>query len=203
MTRIVAGVFDDNATAERVAKALRAIGFEHEDIDIFAINPPGRHNGLPLGGDVDTDAGAAHGETGALSGAAIGGAVGAVAGLVATPLIGPVAIAGGLAAGAYAGSLAGAMHSLGEPVERGEASNVVRQAGMMVAVRAGFDEDEEGAAATMREHGAQTIEWADGIWRDGHWSDFDPVAKPGRIESHDVKTQPIAPGADVSPRPRP
>jgi len=102
MTQIIAGVFDDNAAADRAIEKLHDLGFADNDIDRFDVNPPGRHHGLPLGGDEGADKGAKGGEMGALAGAAVGGAVGAVAGLVASPLIGPVAIAGGLAAGAYA-----------------------------------------------------------------------------------------------------
>src|SRR5204862_6529844 len=146
-----------------------------------AVNPPGRHRGRPLGGGEQSGEGARGGECGALAGAAVGGAVGAVAGLVATPLIGPVAIAGGLAAGAYAGSRAGAMRSLGAPVERGAASNVVRQAGMMVAVQVDGKEHEDAAVDVLRTQGARTVEWSDGLWRHGHWVDFDPVETPRRI----------------------
>ena len=51
MTRIVAGVFDDEQAATAVARELRDAGFEAADLDQFAVNPPGRNQGLPLGGD--------------------------------------------------------------------------------------------------------------------------------------------------------
>jgi len=181
MTQIIAAVFDDNAAADRTIEKLHDVGFTDADIDRFAVNPPGRHHRLLLGGDQDADEGARGGGLGALAGAAVGGALGAVAGLVATPLVGPVAIAGGLAAGAYAGSLAGAMRSLGSPVERGAASNVVRQAGMMVAVQVDGKEHEDAAVDVLRTQGARTVEWSEGLWRHGHWVDFDPVETPRRI----------------------
>ena len=181
MTRIIAGVFDDNASANRTIEKLHDVGFADADIDRFAVNPPGRHHRLPLGGDQDADEGARGGELGALAGAAVGGALGAVAGLVASPLVGPVAIAGGLAAGAYAGSLAGAMRSLGAPVENGTASNVVRQAGIMVAVHIDGNENEDTVVDVLRMQGARTVEWSDGLWRRGHWVDFDPVEPPRQI----------------------
>jgi hypothetical protein len=187
MTQIIAGVFDDNAAANRTIKKLHDVGFADDDIDHFAVNPPGRHHRLPLGGDQDVDEGARGGGLGALAGAAVGGALGAVAGLVAAPLVGPVAIAGGLAAGAYAGSLAGAMRSLGSPVENGTASNVVRQAGMMVAVHVDGKEHEEAAVDVLRTQGARTVEWSDGRWRRGHWVDFDPVETPRRIVAVDSR----------------
>jgi hypothetical protein len=184
MSRIVAGVFSDNGAADRAIAVLHRIGFGRGDLDRFVLNPPGRHHGLPLGGDEEADKGAVGGEKGALTGVAVGAAVGAVAGLIASPLIGPVAIAGGLAAGAYAGSLAGAVSSLGDPVEKGEASNVVRPAGVMVAVNAPLSVDEKAAGRVLREAGARTVEWDEGIWRNGRWVDFDPVTQPRRIESY-------------------
>jgi len=190
MTQIIAGVFDDNAAANQAVEKLHDVGFADDDIDRFAVNPPGRHHGLALGGDEGADKGSRGSEMGALAGAAVGGAVGAVAGLVASPLIGPVAIAGGLAAGAYAGSLAGAMRSLGEPVEDGSASNVVRQAGVMVAVHVPFRDEEHSAFDVLRTHNARTVEWAEGYWRKGRWVDFDPVATPRRIVAFDAKRGP-------------
>ena len=182
MTHIIAGVFDDSSAADRTISRLHDAGFADDDIDRFAVNPPGRHHRLPLGGDQNADDGARGSEMGALAGAAVGGAVGAVAGLVASPLIGPVAIAGGLAAGAYAGSLAGAVRSLGAPVERGDAPDVVRQAGVMVAVHVDTTHQEDAALDVLRATEARTVEWAEGLWRHGHWIDFDPVEKPRRIE---------------------
>ena len=190
MTQIIAGVFDDNAAANRTIEKLHDVGFIDADIDRFAVNPPGRHHRLPLDGDQDADEGARGGGLGALAGAAVGGALGAVAGLVATPLVGPVAIAGGLAAGAYAGSIAGAMRSLDSPVERGTANNVVRQAGMMVAVHINGSECEDTVVDTLRMQGARTVEWSDGLWRHGHWVDFDPVEPPRRIVAFESRQRP-------------
>jgi hypothetical protein len=51
----------------------------------------------------------------------------------------------------------------------------------MVAVNAEFSEDEEIAADLMRDHGARMIERADGVWRNGKWTDFDPVRPPDVI----------------------
>lgn len=178
MTQIVAGVFDDEQSATAVAHELRDAGFDAGSLDQFSLNPPGRHHGLPLGGDQDADPKAEGGEGGAVTGAAIGTAVGAVAGLAATPLVGPIAIAGGAAAGAYAGSLAGAVNKMGD--ERPAAEP--RPAGVMVAVNTESAEDEELAVDLMRDRGARMIERAQGSWRNGKWTDFDPVSEPDIIE---------------------
>lgn len=177
MTRIVAGVFDDERAATALAHELRGAGFEAGDLDQFALNPPGRHNALPPGGDEDEGPKAATGEAGALTGAAIGSALGAAAGLAAMPLIGPAAIAGGAAAGAYAGSLTGAVNRMGDARPAPE----TRPAGVMVAVNTEFAEDEEIAVDLMRDHTARMIERADGVWRNGKWTDFDPVRPPDVI----------------------
>ena len=178
MTQIVAGVFDDEQLATAVTRELHDAGFEAASLDQFALNPPGRHHGLPLGGDQDTDPKAEGGEGGAVTGAAIGTAVGAVAGLAATPLVGPIAIAGGAAAGAYAGSLAGAVNRMGDERSAPEP----RPAGVMVAVSTDSAEDEELAVDLMRDRGARMIERAQGAWRNGKWADFDPVSEPDVIE---------------------
>lgn len=182
MTQIVAGVFDDEQSATAAAHELRGAGFDAGDLDQFALNPPGEHQGLPLGGDQDADAKAEGGERGAMTGAAIGTAVGAVAGLAATPLVGPVAIAGGAAAGAYAGSLAGAVTRMGDD---DAAAPELRPAGIMVAVHTDSPEDEELAIDLLRDRGAQTIERAEGAWRNGKWVDFDPVRPPDLVESRE------------------
>ena len=185
MTRIVAGVFDDGQSAAAAAHALREAGFEAADLDQFALNPPGRHYRLPLGGDEDADAKAEGGDKGAITGAAIGTAVGAVAGLAAMPLVGPIAVAGGAAAGAYAGSLAGAVEKMGDD----EPAPELRPAGVMVAVNTDSDEDQDTAISLLRNRGAQMIERADGSWHNGKWVDFDPVRPPDIIESNVATTR--------------
>jgi hypothetical protein len=181
--RIVAAVFDAEQSATAAARDLHGAGFEAADIDQFALNPPGRHHQLPLGGDEDADPKAQDGESGAVKGAAIGTAVGAVAGLVATPLVGPIAIAGGAAAGAYAGSLAGAVERMGD--ERGDERPIPepRPAGVMVAVNTEFAEDEEVAINVLRDHGALMVEHAQGSWLNGKWVDFDPVRPPEIVDA--------------------
>jgi len=180
MSTIVAGVFETEAAAARAAEQLRLAGFEHNELDQFALSPPGRHHQLPLGGDEAADPHAKQGGVGAATGAAIGSAVGAVAGAVATPLLGPAAIPGGLAAGAYVGSLAGAMNSMQSEPRTNEP--ITRPAGIMLAVNAEYGEDEEVAVDLMRQAGARMIERADGAWRDGRWVDFDPVRTPQVVE---------------------
>jgi len=179
MTRIVAGVFDDEPSATAAAHRLRSAGFEAADLDQFVLNPPGRHDATPVGGDEDADPKAQGGDGAAVKGAAIGTAIGALAGLVATPLAGPIAIAGGMAGGAYAGSLIGAVNRMGDDRPAPEK----RPAGVMVAVNTEGAEKEQIAIDVLRDENARLIEHADGTWRDGKWSDFDPVRPPTILES--------------------
>lgn len=188
MTKILAGVFDDEQTATAVAHELREAGFEAADLDQFSLNPPGQHQGLASGGDETADPKARGGDSGAVKGAAIGSAIGAVAGLAATPLVGPIAVAGGAAAGAYAGSLAGAVNRMGDD----RPAPQPRPAGVMVAVNTESPEDEELAVDVLRDHGARMIERADGAWRNGKWADFDPVRPPDVIEARVAGSRPNA-----------
>ena len=57
-----------------------------------------------------------------------------------------------------------------------------RPAGVMVAVNTESAEDEELAVDLMRDRGARMIERAQGSWRNGKWTDFDPVSEPDIIE---------------------
>lgn len=177
---IVAGIFDTDVTAARVATRLRELGVAEADLEQFTLSPPGRHHELPLGGDEQADPQASDSHGGAVTGAAIGSAIGAVAGIAATPLVGPAAIAGGLATGAYVGSLAGAMNRT-DDTPRTEVP-LTRPAGVMLAVNVPASIDLDRVVLAMRDGGAQMIEHAEGEWRDGRWADFDPVRPPAVIE---------------------
>jgi hypothetical protein len=174
MTRIVAGMFEDQVQAERAIARLKAAGAQDGTVSTFVVNPPGMHHGLRLGGDEIADEQAERGDGGALKGATIGGAAGAVAGVGLATLVGPVGIAAGIGAGAFVGALAGASNAMGE---RPPPTTTARPGGVMVAVNAeAFDQ--EASIAALRDNGAKLVEVADGEWRDGDWVDFDPVQPP-------------------------
>jgi hypothetical protein len=182
MARIAAAVFADQSSAERAMAALTALGVADADVERFVVNPPGRHNHLPLGGDEDADDDAKPGDRGALAGAAVGSAVGGVAGVLAASIIGPAGIAGGIAAGAYTGALAGALNSMGRRPEP-----AVRPYGVMVAVNLDRVDDGEEVLDVLYDGGAEMIEQAQGEWRNGHWADFDPVAHPQHVDFREPK----------------
>jgi hypothetical protein len=147
----------------------------------LVVNAPGRNAALPIGGDVEKDAGARHGEGGALTGAAVGGAAGAVAGVAAATVLGPLAAIATTAIGAYAGSLAGALDRMHDTGHSGEPPP--RPAGVMVIARVDSDQQRAAVADVFRDHQARSIEQAEGRWENGTWADFDPVAAPHWLQS--------------------
>ncbi len=179
MDTIIAGNFEHREHADSAVRALTREGVA--DVCAFAINAEGQHHGLPLGGDVDADPQAEGGGKGGATGALIGTAIGAGIGLAAAPLapiVAPAVVLGTAAAGAYTGAMAGAVSSMGGKKEEADPAPPPRPAGVLVAVKAS-DADREGLATrVLREHGAREVERAQGTWRDGQWSDFDPVRRP-------------------------
>lgn len=176
MDRIIAGRFHTKGDADAVA-ALMASYVDSADICIFHNNPPGQHDLFSVGGDEDEDPGAQGAEKSA-AGTAV--AAGLAAGAVGA-LGGPVVALAAAATGAYLGSLAGAMDGLGtDGKPRGRER---RPGGIMLSVRIATPMIEKKVIATLRAQGAADIERADGKWRDGDWTDFDPVAAPQLVEA--------------------
>jgi hypothetical protein len=174
MERIIAARFQTVGEADAAAASMPYI--DSTDICIFHNNPPGQHGTLMMGGDEDEDPSAAGaGKTSAATAVSAGLAAGAIGALG-----GPVVAAAAAAVGAYAGSMAGAMAGLGAHEDKAHSHE--RPAGIMLSVRIAEPANEERVIATLRAEGAADIEMADGVWRDGGWSDFDPVAAPRLVE---------------------
>jgi hypothetical protein len=175
METIVAGRFETFEQAETAVRRLVAEGFHREDASAFFVNPPGQHAQFSIGGDqyADADAGAG---PGAVAGAVAGGVAGLAAAMAVTGLNVAILI-GVIGVGAYTGSLAGTLAKLGarKPMEDLDASTG-RPAGVLVAVRILSDGAEDVAVEIFRQAGAVDIEHAKGVWQDGEWKDFDPVA---------------------------
>jgi hypothetical protein len=179
MARIVAGLFEDQQTADAAIARLRDRDVEGAAITSFVVNPPGMHHGIPTGGDVDADPQARGGEEGAVKGAAIGGIAGIAAGLIAAPLVGPAGLAAGIGAGAFAGSLAGAASAMGD---EGATEPTARPGGIVVAVNAdGVPEDV--AIDALNASGARMVEVEEGDWAGGEWRDFDALNPPSNVVS--------------------
>jgi hypothetical protein len=175
-SHLVAAVFDEQAQADAAAGSLHSVGLSDADVAQLVLSAPGQHAGYPIGGDVEKDPGARHGEGGALTGAAVGGAAGAVAGVAAATVLGPLAAVATTAIGAYAGSLAGALDRMHDTGLSG--APPPRPAGVMVIARVDSDAQRDAAADVFRDHQARSIEQAEGRWANGAWADFDPVAPP-------------------------
>ena len=177
MERIIAGRFKTRDSADSVA-TLIAHYIDSTDICIFHNNPPGQHDLYFVGGDEDEDPDAA-GAGKSAGGAAI--AAGLAAGAIGA-LGGPVVALATAAAGAYAGSLIGAMDGLGTHNDKPIAPQR-RPGGVMLSVRIAIPVNEKRVIAAMRAQGAIAIEQTQGEWRDGDWTDFNPVSTPQLMKS--------------------
>lgn len=183
MPNIVAGRFGQQADADAAVAELKHQGVTPDHVSSFFVNPPGQHARFPLGGDRLASPGATAAGAGAAVGAAMGGVVGAGVGLAAAPVLGPDSIPVAAGVGAWVGSLAGALGKMeDEPADADpylDAPAQVRHAGVMVAAYAPDAQLRTLAVEVLQSRGAQDIETAEGVWRDGKWIDFDPLAPPG------------------------
>lgn len=176
MERIIAARFHTKGDADAVAALMPYI--DVADICIFHNNPPGQHDALAMGGDEDEDPEAkGAGKTAAGTAASAGLAAGAIG-----VLGGPAVALAAAAVGAYTGSLVGALAGMGDHDGKPHAPDR-RPGGVMLSVRIAKPANEERVIATLRAEGAADIEQAYGEWRDGDWTDFDPVAAPRLVES--------------------
>ncbi len=174
MERIIAGRFQTKDGADAVAASISQYT-DAVNICIFHNNPPGQHDVVAEGGDMSIDPGA-DGAGQSAAGAAV--AAGLTAGAIGA-LGGPVAALAAAATGAYVGSLAGALNGLGNHEEKPEP----RPAGIILAVRIVNPLHEQRVIAALQAEGAMDIEQAEGEWRDGDWTDFNPVATPRLVEN--------------------
>ena len=176
MEQIIAGRFETKGIADTVASVLRKF-VDDADICIFHNNPPGQHDAYPVGGDEDEDPGAEGAENSAV-GTAV--AAGLAAGAIGA-FGGPVVAIAAAAVGAYTGSLVGAVSGLGDH-EDAPGRQDRRPGGIILSVRIASPGNEERVIDALRKEGAADIERAQGEWRDGDWSDFDPVASPRLVD---------------------
>jgi len=174
MERIIAGRFETKDRADAVAASITRY-IDSADICIFHNNPPGQHDAIAGGGDVSVDPGA---EGAGQSAAGTAVAAGLTAGAVGA-LGGPVVALVAAATGAYVGSLAGALNGLGNHEEKPEP----RPAGIILAVCIANLVNEKRVITALQAGGAVDIEQAEGEWRDGDWTDFNPVVAPRLVES--------------------
>lgn len=178
MATIVAGRFDTFEQASEVARRLYARRFRTDDVSIFFLNPAGQHARFPIGGDVHADPGARRGGSGAVLGLAAGLIVGGVIG-AAVYWYGlqwwPIPLIGALV-GAYLGALAGALSRMRN--RRAQAQTYdARDAGVIVAAHV-TAQTADMAMSVLRDAGADDLQRTEGVWEDGEWRDFSPLAPP-------------------------
>jgi hypothetical protein len=189
MTTIIAGSFQQQTQAQQAMAELHRAGFPADQTTTFFVNPPGQHDRFPIGGDKDESPGTEDAKGNTAAGAAVGGAVGIAVGLATAPLLGPGAAIAGAGVGAYAGSLYGALGKLddtnegepGAPKHPPVAEPPPRQSGVLVAVSAPTQAQQETAIRVLRAQGAADIEKTEGTLVGGEWTDFDPVRPPALI----------------------
>lgn len=175
MSTIIAGRFDQQSQARQAIGALVAAGFASEHVSSFYLNPAGRHDTYPIGGDRDASPGSDDTAQGRSAGMASGAAVGAAVGAVTTPLSGPLGAVTGAFVGAHVGAVAGSLRDTEDDGEHDPYVLPHRRSGMMVAVA--VEEEVQGNAVNiLRSLGADDIERAEGTIADGDWEDFDPLS---------------------------
>lgn len=187
MQTIIAGLVETQQRAERLIEQLRGLGVAAGDMQAFYLPPPGQRANYPVGGDEYADRDAKDAQKGQAAGAAIGSVAGLVAGglaAAAIPPLAPALLAGVTGVGALTGGIAGAVSSTRSKEESERSDDPQpqqRRGGLMLAVRVTPD-TEDAVLDTLGEAGVKDIERACGEWRDGQWVDFDPKAKPNKVE---------------------
>ncbi|CAB3756190.1 hypothetical protein B7G54_16185 [Burkholderia puraquae] len=184
MTMIVAGRFTTFDAAEGGARHLYERAFGSDDVSIFFLNPGGQHARFPIGGDVYADTAAKPGGRGAMIGAMRGLLIGVVAGLLvyAIGMRYWFVPAAGALAGAYLGAFGGALGRMRGERAEGKGALAQSETGVILAVRV-VPDTATTAEDVLRATGATSIERVEGDWRDGEWSDFDPVRRPDEAAS--------------------
>lgn len=170
MTVIIAGRFEQQDEVQEAISALQRAGAPPSQISSFYVNPPGQHDMFPIGGDRDESPGAEDSDKGTAAGLAAGGLIGGAAGTAAGPL---GAVTGALV-GAHIGSLVGSLSNTDEKKD----TPLLRKAGMLVAVTAVNEQEEEKAIDTFRALGAVCVERSQGNIVNRNWTDFDPLSSP-------------------------
>ena len=184
MAKIIAARFETQPEADRALEALRSAGYTGQNVTSFYLNPPGQHSEYPIGGDAHHDEGTKRSGTASAAGAAVGGLTGLAIGAAAVATGGAAAVAAvaGAGVGAYVGSLAGGL-SGAEAGDKSKATTeepVERKAGIIVAALADAADAQDAIVKALRTARPQSIERADGEWRDGDWVDFD-ARRPAQL----------------------
>ncbi|AJP57590.1 hypothetical protein UC34_12465 [Pandoraea vervacti] len=176
MATIVVGRFDTFEQAGDAARRLYARRFGTDDVSVFFLNPAGQHARFPIGGDMHADPGARPGGFGAIlglvAGLIVGGAIGVTIYRFGMPWW-PIPIIAAFVGG-YGGALAGALSRMRSRRAKAQTYDA-RDAGVIVAARV-TSQTPESAMTVLRNAGANDIQHTEGVWEDGEWRDFSPLA---------------------------
>lgn len=181
-TQTVHALFEDHHAADRAYRALRAAGFDPDDISLLA-----REAALSAVYDRKTSAGeAAEGAgLGALAGGATGGILGVLAGLgaIVIPGLGPVlatgtvaaalaSAAGGAGVGAAVGGILGAAMSLAIPEADAHVyAEGVKQGGVLVVAQVADGRAGE-VQAILEQNGALDTDRLQSAWKAHGWDGY-------------------------------
>ncbi|MCL4298508.1 MAG: hypothetical protein KJ077_22415 [Anaerolineae bacterium] len=191
MAKTIVSLYDDFATAQRVAQDLVDAGFSRDNISVMANDAAGEY-GNQMGTGFDAESNASGAATGAGVGATVGGIGGLLVGLgaIAIPGIGPVIAAGplvtalasaavGAGVGAVAGGLVGALVDAGVPEEEAEYyAEGVRRGGALLTVQIPDGGNEQQAMLIINRHQPVDIRERASYWGTTGWTGFDPDATP-------------------------
>jgi hypothetical protein len=189
MTRIIAARFDTFDGATAAATRLFDHGVGDQDMQIFYVNPGGRHAKYPIGGDQAVDKHSRGGGSSSALASALSGVLFGLFGAWIVSMTGwhwatAIIFAG---VGAYLGAFYGATFGLGRLNARNRSDFAgrpepaqVRLSGVVLAVRVART-SEATVIAALEQAGGESIERANGSWRDGKWVDFDPSQPPDQV----------------------
>ena len=171
MDHIIAGRFETKVKADGAAAGIVRY-LDRADICVFHNNSPGQHGTGLTSGECEANPGLEAESRKTAVAAMAAGLAGGVLGMAGGPVV--ALAAAGVAA--YTVSFVGAMSGMQDKQSR-ELPNL-RPAGVILAIRIPNPGIERFVLNDLRNAGAKDIEQAEGNWRNGDWSDFDPVRPP-------------------------
>jgi hypothetical protein len=170
MTKIVVGLLDSQAEAQKAIEELLKSGFRREDIGTLVMAP---------GADKIVNNAAKGVFLGSIAGLLIGAATMLIPGIGWVMVAGPVSsVLLGTALGAAAGGVIAALRSKGVPEKDAKFfEEGVRRGGVLITVAAKTDEDARRAEEILKRHGAMDIDARREEWKREGWSEKPAAGK--------------------------
>jgi hypothetical protein len=188
MMKIVVGLLDSQAEAQKAVEELTNSGFRREDIGMLVVAP---------GADKIVNNAAKGVFLGSLAGLLIGAATMMIPGIGWVMVAGPVStVLLGTALGAAAGGVIGALRSKGVPEKDAQFfAEGVRRGGVLLTVSARTDEAAKRAEEILKRHGAVDLderreEWQrQGLTPAPTGSKDQPAPQPARAQAQPARAQ--------------